>query len=285
MSRIGLSELEEKLTDILSTYPSLAVAVSGGADSTLLAKVAVGIIPKGKLVLVHALLPFSPRRETEFIRKWASDNSLRLNVMELDLLKYDDVVRNDMRRCYHCKHRIMGTLLDNIQREGIDFVADGTVTDDYGDYRPGLEAAAELGIQHPLADAGFDKRMTRLLARKLHIPNWNLPASACLASRVPCNTPIDIETLKQIEAAEDYLFDAGFSGNRVRVPAPGVACIEVRKIYLPRLFRMRNYVDRKLRSMGFEKVTVDINGYRRGAMNDSEKQKDFLHRGKREKRR
>ena len=267
MSRTPLPELEKKLTDILSTYHSLAVAVSGGADSTLLAKVASGIIPKDKLLLVHALLPFSPVRETEFIRKWASDNSLKLNIMELDLLKYEDVVRNDMHRCYHCKHKIMGTLIDNMQREGIDVVADGTVTDDYGDYRPGLEATAELGIQHPLADAGFDKRMTRLLARKLRIPNWNLPASACLASRVPCNTPIDLETLKQIEAAEDYLFDAGFSGNRVRVVAPGVACIEVRSIYLPRLFRMRNDVGCELQKMGFEKVTIDINGYRRGAMN------------------
>lgn len=267
MDKYDLGRAEAQLRDILSGYSSLAVAVSGGADSTLLAKVASEIIPKDRLLLVHAKLPFSPRREGELIREWCLDNSLELQVLELDLLGDEDVKRNDSRRCYYCKTKIMSSLLGVVQEHGIEFVADGTVTDDYGDYRPGLEATAELGIQHPLADAGFDKRLTRLLARKLHLPTWNMPASACLASRIPCGTPLDVETLALVDAAEDYLFNVGFAGNRVRVIAPGAACIEVKPIHLNRLFRLRDTIVSELNEIGFKKVMLDMAGYKRGAMN------------------
>ena len=267
MEKDDLDSAEKRLRNILEGYPSLAVAVSGGADSTLLAKVASEIIPDGRLILVHAKLPFSPRRESELIEQWCSENSLELQVLELDLLEEGEVQRNDSRRCYYCKKKIMSSLLGVVKEQGIEFIADGTVIDDYGDYRPGLEATDELGIQHPLAEAGFDKRLARLLARKLHISTWNMPASACLASRIPCGTPIDTETLALVDAAEDYLFNAGFAGNRVRVIATGTACIEVKSIHLPRLFRMRKKIVLELQRIGFRKVTIDLNGYTRGAMN------------------
>ena len=267
MNKKDLESAEKHLRTILKGYPSLAVAVSGGADSTLLAKVASEVIPKNRLVLAHAKLPFSPKSESELIKQWCLDNNLDLQVLELDLLADEQVRRNDSRRCYYCKTRIMTTLLAEVKKQGVEVVADGTLTDDYGDYRTGLEATAELGIQHPLAEAGVDKRLTRLLARKLNLTSWNMPASACLASRIPCGTPIEQETLKLIDAAEEFLCRAGFAGNRVRVIAPYCACIEVKRIHLNRLFRVRDSIVSEFNKIGFKKVTIDLNGYTRGAMN------------------
>jgi len=267
MSKHRLLDVENRLRGILASYSSLAIAVSGGGDSTLLAKFASLIIPKDRLILVHALLPFSPKRESEFIKKWALEMGFDLHIMELNMLEYDDVRKNDSRRCYYCKYRIMQALRAEVQCCGIEFIADGTVTDDFGDYRPGLEATAELGIQHPLADAGFDKRMTRLFARKLSIPNWNMPASACLASRIPCGTAITLDTLKKVGRAEDYLSDLGFSGNRVRAIGAGIARIEVNSLYLSRLLRIQDNISAELKKIGFAGVTIDLNGYTQGSMN------------------
>jgi uncharacterized protein len=158
-------------------------------------------------------------------------------------------------------------VLREIRGRGFANLADGTVTDDFGDYRPGLEATAELGVLHPLADAGFDKRLTRLLARRYSIPNWNMPASACLASRIPCGTPITAEALGKISKAEEFLTDLGFPGCRVRCFPDDSASVEVPRPRLGRLFRLGKRVERELKSIGFLKVRLDPDGYRRGAMN------------------
>jgi len=254
-------------SEALSTRLDEKGVAVGGTDSTLLAKIASEVIDRDKLVLAHAILPFSPKRETAFIKEWTKKEGIPLQTMQLDLLKYEDVKRNDSRRCYYCKHKIMGSLIEKMNEQGIQTIADGTLTDDYGDYRPGLEATAELGIQHPLADAGFDKRMTRLLARKMEISNWNTPASACLASRIPCDTPMEMKTLRLVGEAEDFMYDAGFAGSRVRALTNNTACVEVNPIHLSRLFRNRQKVSDNLKKIGFKKVTMDMNGYKQGAMN------------------
>jgi len=264
---MSLRQAETELRRILKSYNTLAIAVSGGTDSTLLAKIASEVIPENQLVLAHAILPFSPERETVFIREYTESLGIPLQTMEIDLLQYDDVKRNDPKRCYYCKHRIMGELIEKMKKQGIETIADGTLTDDYGDYRPGLEATAELGIQHPLAEAGFNKKMVRLLARRMDIPNWNTPASACLASRIPCDTPLDIETLKKVGDGENYLYDAGFAGCRIRALTNNIACIEVNPIHIGRLFRKRKEISDGLKKIGFKKVTMDMSGYKQGAMN------------------
>ncbi|MCK5844712.1 MAG: ATP-dependent sacrificial sulfur transferase LarE [Victivallales bacterium] len=262
-----LSRAERRLFDALSASAPLAIAVSGGADSTLLAKAASIALPKSELHLLHVLLPFSPPRETRGISEWAEKESIPLEILELNLLDLEEVTANDSERCYHCKRHIVSTVLREIRSRGFANIADGTVTDDFGDYRPGLRATAELGVLHPLADSGFDKRLTRLLARRYGLPNWNLPASACLASRIPCGTPITRDALERISSAEDFLTDLGFSGCRVRHMPNLAASVEVPRPRLGRLFKLREKIEEKLKSMGFKTVELNPTGYRRGSMN------------------
>ena len=264
---VKLAEAEKKLKEELSKYDSLAIAVSGGADSTFLATFAAGIFPEEKLLPVHAVLPFSPKRETKLVKKWAKEHDMNLKIIELDILTEDDVRKNDRRRCYYCKTAIMTNLISEVRKLGIATIADGTVLDDFGDYRPGLEATGELGIVHPLAEAGFDKKVTRILARRYGLPNWRMPASACLASRIPYNTPLDRKTLHAVGEAEEFITELGFPGCRVRVISDMAACIEVNPLYLRLVLKKRADIVDKLKKFGFRRVTLDLQGYRIGSLN------------------
>ncbi|NOY75613.1 MAG: ATP-dependent sacrificial sulfur transferase LarE [Kiritimatiellaeota bacterium] len=263
----SLSKMECDLFDILRAAAPLAIAVSGGADSALLAKAASNALSGSDLLLLHARLPFSPPRETRWIAEWAGKEAIRLEILDLNILEDPAVLANGPRRCYHCKKHILTAAFREIRGLGFANLADGTVTDDYGDYRPGLEATAELGVLHPLAEAGFDKRLTRLLARRYGVSNWNLPASACLASRIPCDTPITTEALARIAEAEEYLTNLGFQGCRVRHLDGEAASVEVPRPRLRRLFKLRDEVVTALKSIGFKQVSLNPNGYARGAMN------------------
>jgi uncharacterized protein len=266
MNEISLAE--KSLLKLLADAAPLAVAVSGGADSTLLAKAAAIALSQDDLLLLHVRLPFSPPRETRGIMEWAKNEDIPLKILDLNLLENDKIRANDFRRCYYCKKNILQSLICEISRCGFANIADGTVTDDFEDYRPGLEATAEYGVLHPLADAGFDKRLTRLLARRYNLPNWNMPASACLASRIPCGTPITLDALKRISDAENFLTDLSFAGCRVRHLANKTASVEVVKPHFHRLLKHAVDVEKILKSYGFNKVILNEDGYRRGAMND-----------------
>ena len=260
----------EELKKIIQSYSSLAVTVSGGTDSTLLAAVASEVLPQNRLILMHARLPFSPEHETQFIIGWAAEKGLRLLEMPIDILGDSEVSKNSSRRCYFCKHRIMSAVIEAAKNNfDIETVADGTIVDDFGDYRPGLEATSELGIKHPLAQAGFTKRTTRLAARAYKLPNWRLPASACLASRIPSGMPITTRLLRMIAQGEKILLEAGFSGARLRALTPTTACIEVIPIHLTTLFRKRKNISEHLKRLGFNKILMDLNGYTKGGMNNT----------------
>lgn len=264
---IELNRAEESLKRVLSKYKSLAIAISGGADSTFLATFAIKNFPIENIFLFHAKLPFSPKNETKLVKEWAKDNCVKLEVLELDILQNDDVKKNNSRRCYYCKKSIMSALICEVRKLGIANIADGTVLDDFGDYRPGLEATAELGIVHPLADAGFDKKTTRILARQYGLKNWNMPASACLASRIPYDTPLDKDVLDAVGDGEEFLTSLGFPGSRIRVYDNMRATIEVNPIYLSLLLKKREPVIKKLKQIGFNNVLLDLEGYRRGSLN------------------
>lgn len=264
---VKIADAERRLEEELKQYDSLAIAVSGGADSTFLATFAAEILPKEKFIPVHAVLPFSPENETKLIKKWAKERNIDLKVMELDILQEEQVRKNDRRRCFYCKHAIMKKLISEVRKLGIENVADGTVLDDFGDYRPGLEATGELGIIHPLANAGFDKRITRIMARRYGLPNWRMPASACLASRIPYDTPLDRKTLEAVGKAEEFITALGFPGCRVRVISDMTACIEVIPLYLRLVLKKKTDIVQQLKKLGFKRVTLDIQGYRKGSLN------------------
>jgi uncharacterized protein len=161
----------------------------------------------------------------------------------------------------------MSNLICEVRKLGIANIADGTVLDDFGDYRPGLEATAELGIIHPLADAGFNKKIIRILARRYNLPNWRMPASACLASRIPYDTPLEKKMLASVGSAEEYITELGFPGCRVRVLDNMCACIEVNSVYLQLILKKRKEIIAKLKTLDFNSITLDMEGYRRGSLN------------------
>lgn len=249
---------EEKLESILKSYRSLAIAFSGGTDSTFLAKIASEVL-KNKVLLVHVSSVFSTAEESRFARDWSRKNKIRLKVLKLAPLKVPEIKANDKLRCYYCKKIIMSAVIAEALKHGIETVADGTNIDDFDDYRPGLKASKELNIRHPLAEAGFDKKMIRGLARKYRLPNWNKPASACLASRIPYGTPIELKKLKMVENAEKYLRKRGFEECRARCIGTA-AKIEVYPAHLKKLISLKDGIIAHFKKTGFSKVYLDLEG-------------------------
>ena len=189
-----------------------------------------------------------------------------MSVADFDPLALEQVAVNDPERCYHCKKAIFGKALNIAKAHGFDILCDGTNLDDFRDYRPGLKACEELGIKHPLSDAGMNKREVRELSRTLGNQNWNRPASACLASRVPTGRSLDAENLKKIDAAEDILREYGFSGGRARLAGTAVR-LELPPEQIPTAADMHLELTEQILAIGFTGVWLDMQGYRRGSAN------------------
>jgi uncharacterized protein len=264
-----ICELEKKLTARLEEIAPVVILASGGADSTLLANFAAKVLNADQYTVTHLKMPFSPENETESIIRWAKEKNIPFRLLELDILRNSRVAENGPERCYFCKKMIIEYVKSEFP--GFDGAfADGTVLDDYGDYRPGLKATEETGVVHPLADCGFSKKEVRLLARFYRLPNWNLPASACYASRIPCGEPLTPKKIEMISAAEKFLADSGFRGCRVRCIDGNRARVEVRKIHQNRLTRLWNEIMPEILAAGFADAEIAPEGYVRGAMNRKE---------------
>ncbi len=263
---------EKRLLEILRKTAPFGIAFSGGADSTMLAFFSVKHLGPDAVRLLHAHTPFCPGEERVLAENAARELGVKLHVVTLNLLDHPTIRENDRIRCYHCKKIIMGTALEALRAMGISTLCDGANTDDLSDWRPGMKAADELGVRHPFLEAGLGKRRIRLLARRLGIGNWMLPASACMASRIPCGTPLEQTVLDRAKGAEKILRERlGFRGVRVRCLENGeTARVEVRPIDLRRLSRREAEITGLLTDLGFRKVECDPSGYRRGAMNLAE---------------
>lgn len=262
---MSIDVLKNRLNDVLKKFDSLAVACSGGTDSTLLSKVASEIFGD-RFLAIHIFSSFTPRKENEFIKKWARENGIKLKIIETDILKNKNVKENSVRRCYYCKRAIMESVINEARHHQIHLIADGTNLDDYNDFRPGLEAAKEFRIQHPFVEAGFGKRKIRLLARHYSLPNWNTPASACLASRIVFGKELDSDLLKQIDLGEEFLTSLGVSSCRLRILEDGVS-IEVNPLHIYKIIKSRAEIIKHLSGLGFRKIMVDLKGYRQGSLN------------------
>ncbi|HBM17582.1 MAG TPA: ATP-dependent sacrificial sulfur transferase LarE [Lentisphaeria bacterium] len=266
MSGIEISESEYKLAKVLSLYNSLAVAFSGGVDSSLLSFMANKYV-KGKVLLINVFSPFSTAKEAVFVEKWAADKNYELEVIKLNPLNSEQIKSNSKERCYYCKKLIMSELIKIAAKHSIEYVADGTNQDDLEDCRPGNKAADELGIKHPFLEAGITKNEIREMARENNLENWDRPSSACLASRIPFGKSLEESDLRRIEKAEEFLHQFGFMHCRVRLIGES-AKIELPVAIVDEIMPLRKEIVEQLKNLGFKGVFLDLEGYRQGALNE-----------------
>jgi len=266
------SELEtkaKKLKEIFQSMKRVVVAFSGGVDSTLLLKVAQDTLGDENVIAVTALSPLYPERELTGVNKLIQTLGARHRLIESNELEIPGFSKNPPNRCYYCKKKLFEELLELAKEESILFVVEGSTLDDEKDHRPGRMAVQELGIRSPLKEAGFTKGEVRELSRTLGLPTWDKPSFACLASRFPYEEEITEEGLKMVDAAEDYLFGLGFKQVRVRHYG-NLARIEVLKEEMARLMNgsLREEVVNHLKKIGYRYVTLDLQGFRSGSMNE-----------------
>lgn len=262
-----------KLHDIIDSLGKVAIAFSGGVDSTFLVKVAHERLG-GKVTAVTVDSPFISPDEIAAARAFTAEEKINHIILSINIFKNKFVISNPSDRCYHCKLDVFSSIREFAESKGISHVADGSNHDDRDDFRPGMRALHELKVRSPLLEAGFTKDEIREAARGMGLSIWDKPANPCLATRIPCGTAITREMLETIYRAEQYLHDQGLRSVRVRHHG-NLARIEVpaddRKLFLDVALSMK--IAEKFKSLGFIYITLDIEGYRRGSMYERIKEK------------
>ncbi len=262
-------EKYQSLQHILREMGSVVIGYSGGVDSTFLLRVASELL-RHKALAVIGRSDTYPTREFEEAVRLAESFGARYRVVktqETDIRKFRE---NPPNRCYFCKMELFSKLTAIAQEEGLHWVADGTIVDDVGEFRPGMRAKNENGVRSPLLEARLTKREVRDLSRTLGLPTWDKPSFACLSSRFPYGFRITKENLMKIDAAETLLRDLGFKYFRVRHHDDKTARIELGHEEIKRLLddELRENVVTRLKELGFTYVTLDLQGYRTGSMNE-----------------
>ena len=245
---------------------SVVVAYSGGVDSALVAAAAHHALGRRSLA-VTADSPALARRELEEATSLAQRLGFAHRVINTQEMAREGYVANSPQRCYFCKTELYSHLQDLAVQEGYDWVANGANTGDHGDYRPGLQAAAEHTVRSPLVEAGLDKASVRNLAKALDIPVWDKPAQPCLSSRIPYGTPVTLETLSKVEQAEDFLRSLGLREVRAR-HHDRLCRVEVGEGDMETAFQRRNEIVESLKKIGYLWVSLDLAGLRSGSLND-----------------
>lgn len=273
----NIDQKYQQLQDIIRSYNTLAVAFSGGVDSTFLLKVAADVLqaktasktPENKLVAITAKSISFPEREHKESEDFCEKNDIKQVIVSVDQMKIEGFKNNPPDRCYLCKKVIFTSIIEEAKKLGISTIAEGSNADDTTDYRPGMRAIEELKVKSPLKEAGLTKEEIRILSKRLGLPTWSKPSFACLATRFVYGEEITEEKIKMAGAAEEILFGSGFSQARCRVHGD-MARIEVPEDEIKKLLEdeTRQTIFQKIKALGFSYVSLDLQGYRTGSMNE-----------------
>lgn len=258
----------DQLKKLLQKMDSVLIAFSGGVDSSFLLKIAFSVLGN-KALAVTATSPTYPKKELKEAKEIAKNIGIKHLIIPSNELKIKNFRHNPTDRCYFCKKELFSKLKEIAERKKISYILDGSNRDDLGDFRPGFKAKEELGVRSPLLEVGLKKDDIRALSQELGLSTWDKPQFACLASRFPYFEEINERKLKMVGKAEDYLREQGVKQVRVR-HHNNLARIEVSKedidIFFNSLFREK--VTNKLMKIGYNYITLDLQGYRSGSMNE-----------------
>lgn len=262
--------MKEKLLKIredIGTYKRVAIAFSGGVDSTLLSKVSYNLLKKEAIAItivgdMHSKAEIQEGRE---LARGIGIPHVEIDIRGREIPRFSE---NQKDRCYHCKKYIFTLIQDKARELGIEVILDGSNVDDLSDFRPGMKALKELGIVSPLKDAGFTKSDIRKISREFGLPTWDKPAFACLASRIPYDIKITREKLDMIEMGEAYLKEIGIKQYRVRHHGE-VARIEIEDGELEKILDRETFamISKRFSEIGFKYTALDLAGYKQGSMN------------------